>query len=261
VQFEAYAFAYHTGLSKEMNIPRAPNAPIRGTVVINISGHSSGGLNDRVTGWAEREFNKLGARVGDSVKLFQELKQASDTAARALQSDRTKTSVDIAFQGKTVSLPRATFDKMQQARLDSDNEELSLLAHYGNDALRKQFASTNSYQVRIQTQDGKSETMTFQRNNPDKIEFATRIPVEIPGTEGQVVLEAWPNGSAGVAGYSEARRYKIHVGKDLFDLAKAEAAAKAYQAKHPEVRWDTEFESDDLDAKHVSPSPRPYQDF
>src|SRR5688572_19065180 len=56
VKFDAFAFAYHTGLAKELNIPKPPNGPLRGTVIINISGHASGSVSDRVVGWAERQF-------------------------------------------------------------------------------------------------------------------------------------------------------------------------------------------------------------
>lgn len=271
VRYEAYAFAYHTGLAKEMNIAKAPNGPLRGTVVINISGHASGGINDRVVGWAEREAAKVGVRIGDSVAAFDALRAAANKAAQELSSDyaRTKQSVTIDLSGvpggagKSVTLKRETFDKMQKANLQSDDDELATLAHYGNEALRKQFAATNTYNVRIRTPDGKTTEMRgIPRNDPSKLEFATRIPVEIPaGTKGEVILEAWPTGSAEVAGYVEARRYKIHVGEGLFDMNKAIQNAEAYQARYPQVRWDTEHESEDIERHHVNPSPYPYQDF
>lgn len=266
VAFTAYAFAYHTGMAKEMNIPKAPTGPLRGTVVINISGHASGGINDRVIGWAEREAAKVGVRVGDDVKKWNALTAAAGAAARELQSDyqRTKQSVTIDLSaiapGKSVTLSRAQFERIQKATMDNDDWEL---AQMGNDALRKQFAATNTYNVRIRTPDGKTTEMRgIPRNNPDKIELATRIPVEIPdGTKGEVVLEAWPTGSAEVAGYVEARRYKIHIGEGLFDMDKAIKNAEAYQARYPQVRWGTDHESEDLEKHHVSPSPYPYQDF
>ncbi len=265
VSFDAFAFAYHTNLPKEMNIKSAPKGPLRGTLCINISGHAQGGMSDRVTGWAEHEFARVGWRTNDEVKKFQALRTACDAATRELQSDyqKTKQSVTITLDGKSVDLPRATFDKMQRASLDSDDYELQRLASYGNDALRKQFASTNTYNVRIRLPDGKTiDQSGIQRNNPDKIELATRLPIELPdGTKGQVTLEAWPTGSAGVGGYVEARQYRIHVGEGFFDVDKAIQSAEKYQQAHPEVRWDTEHESEDLERHHVSPSPYPYQDF
>jgi hypothetical protein len=266
VQFTAYAFAYHTGLAKEMNITKAPAGPLRGTVVINISGHATGGINDRVIGWAEREAAKVGARVGDDVTKWNALTAAAGAASRELQSDyqRTKQSVTIDLgaiaPGKSVTLSRTQFEKLQKATMDGDDWEL---AQMGNDALRKQFAATNTYNVRIRTPDGKTTEMRgIPRNDPNRIEYATRIPVEIPdGTKGEVVLEAWPTGSAEVAGYVEARRYKIHIGDGMFDMSKAIQNAEAYQARYPQVRWGTEHESDDIEKHHVNPSPYPYQDF
>ena len=271
VKFEAFAFAYHTGLAKELNIPKAPSGPLRGTVVINISGHATGGIADKVTGWAERQLGREGIRIGDDVEKFQILRRAAEKAASELQSDyqKTKSSVSIDIggvpggEGKSITLTREMFEKMQKASATSEDQNLAQLASWGNDALRKHFGCTNTYNVRIRTPDGKTTEMRdVPRNNPAKIELATRITVEIPeGMTGEVMLEAWPTGSAEVAGYVEARRYKIHVGKDLFDMDKAIKSAEEYQARHPEIRWDTDDESDDLDKHHVSPSPYPYQDF
>ncbi|MBI1945740.1 MAG: hypothetical protein HYS27_08590 [Deltaproteobacteria bacterium] len=40
VRFEAYAFSYHTGKAKEMNLSQKPaDGMVRGTIVINVSGH------------------------------------------------------------------------------------------------------------------------------------------------------------------------------------------------------------------------------
>lgn len=42
IQYDAYAFDYHTGMSKQMNLKAAPpDGVVRGTIVINVSGHSS----------------------------------------------------------------------------------------------------------------------------------------------------------------------------------------------------------------------------
>jgi hypothetical protein len=264
VKFEAYAFAYHTNLAKEMNIAKPPTGAIRGTVVINISGHATGSLTDRVVAFAEKSIAAERGKIGDDATKFVALRTAVDKAVRELQSDyqRTKTSATIDLSailgdGKSLELTREKLDTLQKAPNDSQ------IAVDGNRALRKFFASTNTYNVRIRTPDGKTiEQRNIERNNPGRIEYSTRIPVEIPeGTKGEVVLEAWPTGSAEVAGYVEARRYKIHVGEGLFDLDKAIEAAKKYQQAHPEIRWDTEHEDEDLEKNHVSPSPYPYQDF
>lgn len=40
VRYEAYAFSYHTGKAKEMNLSQKPaDGMVRGTIVINVSGH------------------------------------------------------------------------------------------------------------------------------------------------------------------------------------------------------------------------------
>ena len=40
MRFEAYAFSYHTGKAKEMNLSQKPaDGMVRGTIVINVSGH------------------------------------------------------------------------------------------------------------------------------------------------------------------------------------------------------------------------------
>lgn len=266
VKFEAFAFAYHTGLAKELNIPKPPAGAIRGTVVINISGHATGGITERVTAWAEKTAAKEGHKVGSNATRFLALHKACAAAVRELQSDhqKTRTSVDIDLSdGKALALSRELFDKMQKASSTSDDSELRHLASEGDKALRKLFGSENTYNVRLRLPDGTvREQRQVPRNNPGTVEYATRVAVEIPeGVKGEVVLEAWPTGSAEVAGYVEARRYRIHVGEGLFDEKKAIEAAEKYQAAHPEIRWDTRYESDDLDKHHVAPSPYPYEDF
>jgi hypothetical protein len=159
VKFDAYAFSYHTGKAKEMNLPQKPaDGMVRGTIVINVSGH--------------------------------------DGAERA-----------------------------------------------------KEFAKTNSYNVCITMPDGKQIRMNnIPRNNPNDTEYATKIPIEFPYTEGTVRVEAWPTGSAGVGGYVEGRRYNIHMGKDQFDVNKARQDAAAWERAHPNP------------GEHET-SPRPYGDF
>lgn len=267
VKFEAFAFAYHTGLCKELNIPKPPKGALRGTIVINISGHATGGLIDRIVAWAEKSISRETTKIGDDANKFLALRAACEKAAQEFQSDPQKQSVtiDLSFlgAGKSMELKRDLFDRMTKASGDSDDSGLRQLAADGSKALRRSFAATNTYNIRVRLPDGTTtESRGIPRNNPGTLEYSTRIPVEIPeGTKGEVVLEAWPTGSAEVAGYVEARRYKIHVGEGLFDFDKSVEAAEKYQAAHPEIRWNTRHESDDLDEHHVAPSPYPYQDF
>jgi hypothetical protein len=249
VRYDAYAFAYLTGLAKELNIPKPPKGALRGTLVINIAGDASGGLGDRVTGWAERQLAKEGVRVGLDVKRFQALRAAAQPSS------------SITFEGRTISLPRATLDKMRRASLHSEDSELLQLASWGNEALRKHFACTNTYNVRLRTADGKTTHVeSIPRNDPMRMEFVTRIPMQIPEGAGDVMLEAWPTGFE-VQSYVEARRYQVHMGENLFDMKGAIETANAYQAKYPSIRWNTDHEHDDLDRQHISPSPFPYEDF
>ncbi len=264
VGFEAWAFAFHTGMAKEMNITRASGKVLRGTIAINVSGHVSGGLGDRVVGWAERELSRQGVSVGDDAKRFLTLRAACMAALGELQRDQlhSRPSVDIAFAGTTVTLSRTLLDKMQRASIDSGDAGLFELAELGNNALRKLFGAENTYNVRIRTPDGTtSELRDLPRNHPGTIELSTRIAIELPLQAGLTIIEAWPTGSAEVAGYVEARRYQVHFGKGLFDATKAEATASKYQAAHPSIRWGTPYEHRDLESHQVSPSPRPYQDF
>ncbi len=260
VTFDAWAFDYDTGLAKQMNITGNAGKTLRGTLVINASGHADGGLNERVLGWVERELASQGVRIGDDAKRFRALKAACTAALEGKGAKQG--AVEIAFAGKTVRLERALLDQMRRASVDSVEPALVELAQLGNSTMRKVFAAENTYQVRVRTPDGKVTELTdLPRNHPDKIEYATRIPLELPLLPGETIIEAWPTGANDARAYVEARRYHLHVGKDLFDAAKAEAAAARYQALHPEVRWGTPHEPTDLEHHGVSPSPRPYQDF
>lgn len=259
VSFDAWAFAYDTGLAKEMNITRASGNVLRGTLLINISGHASGGLPERVLGYVERELGRIGVLVGDDAKRFLALRAACNEALAAATSG---SGVAVAFQGKTVAIDRQLLDKMRRATLESGDATLFELAELGNNALRKVFGSENTYHVRVRSPDGKvTELVDVARNQPGKVELATRIPLELPLSPGETIIEAWPTGSAEVPGYVEARRYRLHFGNGLFDVQKAEQAALGYQAAHAEIRWGTPHEHADLERSGVNPSPRPYQDF
>jgi hypothetical protein len=42
IRYDAYAFDYHTGMSKQMNLTKEPaDGKVKGTIVINVSGHSN----------------------------------------------------------------------------------------------------------------------------------------------------------------------------------------------------------------------------
>lgn len=260
VAFDAFAFAYHTGLAKELNITGAKGAVLRGTLVVNVSGHATGDVADRVLGWAEQELTRRGAGLGDDAKRLLALRSACTAALTGLQ--RGAGSVDIAFEGKTLTLSQGTWESMKRAMVESTDPELVQLATLGNQARLRLFGAENTYCVRIRNGKGEVKELTdLPRNRPERIELATRIPIELPLLSGETVLEAWPTGSAGAEGYVEARRYRIHFGKGLFDEESAAKAADGYEAAHPEIRWGSVHERDDLSHHQVSPSPRPHPDF
>lgn len=260
VEFDAWAFDYDTGLAKQMNLKGAPGKVLRGTLVINASGHADGGLPERVLGWVERELASQGVHIGDDAKRFRALKAACTAALDGKGAKHA--AVDVAFAGKTVRLDAELLDKMRRASLDDSDQSLADLAQLGNDTMRKAFAAENTYHVRVRTPDGKvTELADVPRNHKDKIEYATRVALELPLMSGETLIEAWPTGATEARAYVEARRYHVHFGKDLFDVAKAEEAARRYQGLHPEIRWGTPNEHADLERHGVSPSPRPYQDF
>lgn len=260
VGFEAFAFAYHTGMAKELNITGAKGPVLRGTLVVNVSGHATGDVTDRILGWAEHELAKRGVDLGDDAKRFLALRSVCTAALTGLQ--RGAASVDLAFEGETLALSQAAWERMKRAMVESADPELVRLATLGNQARLRLFGAENTYCVRIRTAKGEVKELTdLPRNRPDRIELATRIPIEVPLHPGETVLEGWPTGSAGAEGYVEARRYRIHFEVGLFDEARAAKAADGYEAAHPEIRWGSVHERDDLSHQQVSPSPRPYPDF
>ena len=90
--------------------------------------------------------------------------------------------------------------------------------------------------------------------------------------KGNTIIEAWPTGSAEVAGYVEARRYQMHIGpENFYSEEKGIAAAEKYMDAHPQVRWAAraadpdaataqENEEADLKKTGVHPLPLPYGD-
>ena len=111
---------------------------------------------------------------------------------------------------------------------------VNVSGHDGADKA-KQYAETNTYNVRVTLPNGKVlEALTVPRNEPGKAEYSTKIPIEFPAMEGKTVVEAWPTGSAGVWGYVEGRRYSLNIGEQhQFDKAASDAEADAWEAANP----------------------------
>lgn len=260
VQCRSWSFPYKSGRAKEMNIPQPPRGPLRGTLIVNVSGHANGGVVDRATAWAEARMSPAGSKPSDDARAFLALRSACEQATTELLADkaRVKQSATISLSdGRTLELPRATFDKMLRASPKSADAESQKLALDGDQALRKLFAASNTYHVVLELPDGRRlEWKDVPRNQPMRIEWATRIPVEIPAqVRGEVTLQCWPTGSMKAGGYIEQRQYIIHLADGLFDPDDAALDADAYRASHREIRWDTRHEQADLEEHGVLPVP------
>jgi len=79
----------------------------------------------------------------------------------------------------------------------------------------ERYAKSNTYSVRVTYPDGKSETIrNIPRNDPSQAEYATAIDLTVDLQKGKTIIEAWPDGSAGVGGYVEGRRYEMFFQED-----------------------------------------------
>ena len=262
VTASAWSFPYKSGRAKEMNIPQPPPGPLRGTIVVNVSGHASAGVVDRATAWAEQQLTSRGQKPTDNARTFIALRAACEQATGELIADKGRlvaAATIVAPDGTRLDLPRATFEKLLRASPKSSDAEAKTLALDGDRALRKYFAASNTYHVTARLPDGRTlEWKDVPRNQPDRIEWATRIAVEIPAqVRGEVTLECWPTGSMKAGGYVEQRQYRIHLADDLFDADDAALDADAYRAQHRHVRWDTAFEDADREEHGVGPVPLP----
>ena len=107
-------------------------------------------------------------------------------------------------------------------------DALNLLGEYANSlgtmAMGEKFSKENVYNVEVRLPDGQRLRKTFDVTgkettsrfvNEDKAYHATTSPdieVDISKYKGQtIVVTGWPNGSAGVGGYREARETHIHL--------------------------------------------------
>jgi hypothetical protein len=262
VACRSWSFPYQSGRPKQMNIPQPPRGPVRGTLVVNVSGHANGGIVDRATAWAEQTLAARGVKPTEDARAFVALRTACERATDELLADtgQTRASATIALpDGKALDLPRAVFDELLRASAKSTDPTARQRALDGDRALRRFFAATNTYQVSLRLPDGRTiEQKDIPRNQPGRIEWATRIPVEIPANvRGEVTLSCWPQGSMKSDGYVEQRQYRIHLGVDLFDPDDALLEADAWRADHREVRWDTPHEEADRAEFGVGPAPVP----
>lgn len=264
VKYDAWSFSYHTGISKEMNIKNVKEgAKIQGHIAINISGHATGGRPEQVAAMALEKLASehkidLSKNNAKNDKLFDQILTQAKSAGW---------SGDVTI--KVDGLPEIKLAAADIQKFGSTDEG----KWAGNEALRRNFAMTNTYNIRVTLPDGqKLEMRNIPRNKTDQAEYSTKIPIEFPAQKGTTIIEAWPTGSAEVAGYVEARQYKMHVGKESFyDEAKGIEAAEKFMDAHPQVRWasradppDTDIavqhEEEDMKKFNVHPLPYPYGD-
>jgi hypothetical protein len=262
VSAQSWSFPYKTGLAKQMNIANPPRGPIRGTVVVNVSGHTNGSIIDRVCAWVEQTLSARGQKPTEDARAFVALRSACQAATDVLLADRARglASTSITLPGgQSLALPRAVFDQLLSASTKSTDPAVRTLAAAGDRALRRFYAATNTYDVKLRLPDGRViEHKDVPRNQPGRIEWASCIPIEIPANvRGEVTLECAPSGSMKAGGYIEQRQYRIHLGDDLFDIDDAELAADAWRADHREIRWDTPHEDADRAEYGVDPAPVP----
>lgn len=264
VKFEAFSFSYHTGIAKEMNLKNVKDgAKVQGHIAINISGHASGGRGEQIAAMA---LEKLASDHGiDLSKNNPKNDALFDKILTAAKSAGWSGDASIKVEG----LPEVKISAADIQKFSSSDEG----KWAGNEALRRNFAMTNTYNVRVTLPDGqKLELRNVPRNKTDQAEYSTKIPIEFPAMKGTTIVEAWPTGSAEVAGYVEARQYKMHIGaENFYSEEKGIEASEKYMDAHPEVRWAdrakdpgsdeaAEHEEADLKKTGVHPAPYPYSD-
>lgn len=77
------------------------------------------------------------------------------------------------------------------------------------------FAQSNKYVIKVTQPDGQALWMRgIDRKQP--VEYCTAQDISFELMKGTTVIEAWPEGSAGVGGYVEGRRYELHFGDTPF---------------------------------------------
>ena len=221
VAYEAWSFAYGTGLAKEMNILRpGRDGRIRGTLCVHVSGHIAPGPVDNTVAYLQAE---LAARGDDAL----------DDDARFLA---TRRAIEVApasdFVIEVAGLPRVEIPRGVTAWATATAGRAAAAA-----CLQRAFALTTLWEVRATLPGGRVLTFVDDARARTGADLAVRLPVELPAEDGVTTLEAAPAGSAGATSYVEARRYHIHVGASPFDAERALEVAEAYMAAHAGIRW------------------------
>jgi hypothetical protein len=235
VKYDVWSFSYHTGIPKEMNIKNVKEgATVKGHITINISGHASGGRSEQLT---EMVLDRLASAGHDLYRASAK----NDALFRAVYEEVKKAGYANELTVKVDGLPEIKLSA-EEIRNDADDAD-------GDDVLKRVFAMENTYNVRVTLPDGQRlELRNVERNKPGTAEYSTKIPIEFPAMKGTTIIEAWPTGSAEVAGYVEARQYRMHIGKEHFyDEKKGIEAAEKYMDAHPEVRWASRANPPDTD--------------
>lgn len=93
-----------------------------------------------------------------------------------------------------------------QAPSDGKLDLAVVMSVSGHTSQAAQFAKTNKYTIQVTFPDGTTKTV---KNIPSGGEYATIQNISFNLKKGKTLVDAWPQGSAGVHGYIEGRRTVI----------------------------------------------------
>lgn len=199
-------------------MPRIGVGPIGIRVGAGGSPDRSKQLNTVTTGpLAPRPFK----RNPDAAKVLASMAQSSkDGFASSTRILAANAKIDAySFNYHTGSPKQANLVKPPKDGVLELTVIMNVSGHDKADpGAKDRYAETNRYCIRVTYPDGSSQEMRgIDRLNKNGREYATAqdicIDVKKPGT---YAIEGWPEGSAGVGGYVEGRRYLLHVGAANF---------------------------------------------
>lgn len=178
---------------------------------------------------------------------------------------------DLKFQswGHSYHTGEARRINIGQAPKDGVVRGTAVLHPSGHSDAVAEFARSNTYTVRVELPDGRVlERSGIPRNvvsdgklPADTPEYSTAIDIAYPYQSGVTKVAAWPDGSAGVAGYVEGRLYYVHSHDAPWDVDAQQRKSEAHRLAHPQVRWGTPHERSDRKKHGVSPDPRAYRHY
>jgi hypothetical protein len=214
-------YSYGTHKSMEAWLHQKPaNGKLKLTVTTMPSWHAGA----RGVYGAKSALNRLTANQQGVPKL------SADQIEQAMKADSSFAKVvedNLAPLDRAAAWFSRTYDDFVATESPTPAEAKEFLGELmddiGTEAMGEKFSRENIYNVRIRLPDGKTITKRFdtEGNDPPKSgrlansNNATNSPeieIDISGFDGKdVIIQAWPDGSAGVGGYKEAREIKLHL--------------------------------------------------